>query len=71
MFSLKTHDVYQEIQTERGALGGHECYIARLYTRAGEEKERIVGSCRSRKEAIAEACTELHKQFDDKYTRNT
>ena len=69
MFSLKTHDVYQEIQTQW--IRDAELYVARLYTRSGEEKEKIVGTAISRPEAIKKACSELHNQFDNKYTRNT
>ena len=67
MFSLKTHEVYQEIQTEQSHLADAQMYVARLYTRAGEQKERIIGDCPTRQEAIDEACAELHKQFDYKY----
>ena len=68
MFSLKTHDVYQEIQLEDGI--NRMCYVARLYTRSGEEKEKIFGTALDRKTAIAEACSELHKQFDNKYPKH-
>jgi hypothetical protein len=69
MFSLKTHDVYQEIQIEKGSLAGHHCYIARLYERDGTEVGRIVGSRLTRREAINDASAELNKQFNTKYPR--
>jgi hypothetical protein len=65
MFSLKTHDVYQELQVS--PVSKAYKWIARLYTRGGERKEAIFGTALSRESAIKEACAELHHQFDNKY----
>ena len=66
MFSLKTHDVYQEIQLQE-VRPTYWTWDARLYTRNGHEKEYIAGNFEgSRKHAI-DLIGEKLKQFENKY----